>query len=326
MVNKIQKIWSIYKITNIKNNKIYIGQTVEPKKRWYQHRRDAANPKYPLHFAINKYGTDNFIFEVLLSCVTQDDANYMEEKFINEYGSLAKDNKGYNISLGGTVSPKSDEWKAAFTKWHASLAPEERERINKLQSEATFKQIAEKGHPAQGSKRTPEQSANLSRARRENPILYTPEIRQRMSEAHLGQKHSEETIKKRAASIAETNLNKKMAKIASGEFKCNAPNCETDPINIKKYKIVDGIRYCSLHGQRLKTTGNLELLPHTSHNKGKTSPTRIQFTEEQTLSILNDSRPLERIAKDFGVTAKVIKRVKLENKYMTYEELMKSCK
>ena len=111
-----QKIWSLYKIINLINGKIYIGQTVQPEKRWYQHRRDAANPKYPIHFAINKYGAHNFEFEVIASCKSQDDANCMEEELIKQYDSLVKNGKGYNISLGGMVAQKSDEWKQALEK------------------------------------------------------------------------------------------------------------------------------------------------------------------------------------------------------------------
>ena len=69
----------LYKITNIVNNKIYIGQTKEPHNRWYQHSRDAANPTKIIHHAINKYGVHNFTFEVIATARTKDDSNILEK-------------------------------------------------------------------------------------------------------------------------------------------------------------------------------------------------------------------------------------------------------
>ena len=41
----------IYKITNIVNNKVYIGQSVDIKRRLYQHKKGLNNNKYHnLHF------------------------------------------------------------------------------------------------------------------------------------------------------------------------------------------------------------------------------------------------------------------------------------
>lgn len=302
-------MYYLYKITNKLEGKIYIGQTNDPDYRWRQHCsyaiKDYKNKQY-IHRAMGKHGVENFIFEVIAMCRTPKDTNEIEGILIEQYNSRDK-TIGYNIRFGGSNSPHAEETK-------------------EKQRQATLNQIATQGHPAQGTKRTPEQSANLRRARKENPVIYTPEIRQRMSEAHIGEKHSQETILKRIESIKKTNLNKKIEKIKLGEIKCHAPGCTIDPFINKVYIIVDNKKYCSAHGQRLKKRGTFELPLRTSHNKGKTAPNRIQFTEEQTLSILQDKRPLERIAKDFEVTAKVIARVKKEGRYKTYEDIMKNGK
>ena len=62
----------IYKITNILNNKIYIGQTIrQPSLRWNEHKSESLcstskhGRLYHLHCAIRKYGVDSFIFEVI---------------------------------------------------------------------------------------------------------------------------------------------------------------------------------------------------------------------------------------------------------------------
>ena len=58
----------IYKITSKINNKIYIGKTTRnPEMRWKEHIRDSKNNNnnIPLYNAFNKYGIDNFSFEVI---------------------------------------------------------------------------------------------------------------------------------------------------------------------------------------------------------------------------------------------------------------------
>lgn len=61
----------IYKITNLINNKIYIGSTVNLKNREYVHFYELKNNKHinpHLQHSFNKYGIDNFKFEILATC------------------------------------------------------------------------------------------------------------------------------------------------------------------------------------------------------------------------------------------------------------------
>lgn len=56
----------IYKIINIQNNKVYIGQTIRPiEQRFNRHLSDALNNVLDIHLAraIRKYGKDSFIIE-----------------------------------------------------------------------------------------------------------------------------------------------------------------------------------------------------------------------------------------------------------------------
>ncbi len=92
----------LYKITNLINNKLYIGQTIQPTKRWYDHRNAAARPVQIISRAIHKYGAHNFIFEVIATSKTQEDANLIEILLIQQYESHISTGKGYNTSLGGT--------------------------------------------------------------------------------------------------------------------------------------------------------------------------------------------------------------------------------
>lgn len=68
----------IYKITNIQNNKVYIGQTIRPiEQRFHRHLNDATNDILDTHFAraIRKYGKNNFIIEKIDSAQTQSELN-----------------------------------------------------------------------------------------------------------------------------------------------------------------------------------------------------------------------------------------------------------
>jgi len=99
------KIIYLYRITNTLNNKVYIGQTIDPNSRWRAHRKSSASdkPRQVIHQAIKKYGNDVFEFDVIAASLNQDDADWMEENLIQQYNSLAP--TGYNIEAGGLKSP-----------------------------------------------------------------------------------------------------------------------------------------------------------------------------------------------------------------------------
>ena len=91
-------IKALYKITNLINNKVYIGQTVHPEKRWWEHCNKAKTgyDNYPIHLAINKYGKENFCFEIL---EWSDDYDNRERELIEQFNSLSPN--GYNLIAGG---------------------------------------------------------------------------------------------------------------------------------------------------------------------------------------------------------------------------------
>lgn len=89
---------AIYKITNLINGKIYIGQSQHPDRRWVEHCSHAKNntDNYPIHLAINKYGKDNFKMEIL---EWTEDYDKRENELIKEYNSYCPN--GYNVVDGG---------------------------------------------------------------------------------------------------------------------------------------------------------------------------------------------------------------------------------
>lgn len=56
----------VYQITNLINNKLYIGITNDYKKRWSNHK-SCNSPNMVICKAIKKYGVNNFKFELLYS-------------------------------------------------------------------------------------------------------------------------------------------------------------------------------------------------------------------------------------------------------------------
>lgn len=90
----------LYLITNTVNDKKYIGITNNPKKRWSAHKNN-QNPNMAIAKAIQKYGADNFNFQILLSGISIEQIDDLEIKYIKEYHTHISEGKGYNISKGG---------------------------------------------------------------------------------------------------------------------------------------------------------------------------------------------------------------------------------
>lgn len=100
----------IYTITNKTTGKIYVGSTHRTfKRRWYEHKNDLRNNKHynkHLQRAWDKYGENDFLFEILEECETQF-CESLELYWMNLLGTLDK-NYGYNPMLPmirGSVYP-----------------------------------------------------------------------------------------------------------------------------------------------------------------------------------------------------------------------------
>ncbi len=105
----------IYKITNTKNNKVYIGQTVNSlESRWKRHQTDALNNVIDTHFAraIRYYKPDSFVTEVIDTATSQEELTKKEHDWIIYYDSIKN---GYNETAaeyksgGNTYQTKTPE-------------------------------------------------------------------------------------------------------------------------------------------------------------------------------------------------------------------------
>lgn len=94
----------IYKITNIINGKIYIGKSQNIYSRWEYHKtmyNSAKESNKALYQAFQKYGLNNFLFEVIEEMTYENYelfSNNREQYWILYYNSYKN---GYNNTLGG---------------------------------------------------------------------------------------------------------------------------------------------------------------------------------------------------------------------------------
>jgi group I intron endonuclease len=103
----------IYKITNLINNKIYVGKDVQRQPSYYCSGIAIKN-------AIQKYGKDNFVREILEDNLESKEILSIREKYwISKLRSNTKE-IGYNLTAGGeggdtyTNNPNLDKIKEKF--------------------------------------------------------------------------------------------------------------------------------------------------------------------------------------------------------------------
>lgn len=92
-----QETYSVYQITNLINDKKYIGITSQaPERRW----NNGNGYKYNKHFSnsINKYGWKNFKKEVVNKNLSRDTA-LLYEAYLISLNNTTNPKQGYNTSL-----------------------------------------------------------------------------------------------------------------------------------------------------------------------------------------------------------------------------------
>ena len=96
----IDTVCGIYKITNILNNRCYIGQSVNIADRWKQHAKCGLGIDTPagnkLYKAMMEDGLHNFAFELIEQC-PKNELNEKEKFYIELYQSKEY---GYNGTGG----------------------------------------------------------------------------------------------------------------------------------------------------------------------------------------------------------------------------------
>lgn len=113
------KKYYIYKIVNSVNEKVYVGQTSNPKNRFYKVHYHGKFRK-----AIDEIGWEKFTPMLLETTFSKSKADELEEKYMNEYDSIKN---GYNTrrkyhETGNTRSAESNALRRATMQkmrwWH----------------------------------------------------------------------------------------------------------------------------------------------------------------------------------------------------------------
>ena len=177
----------IYIITNKIDGKKYVGQTVRnnPQERIDEHFRDNPLNSSPyLHFAIQKYGKDNFDIEIIPYLgANQDALDSIEVWQIKKNNSLSPN--GYNLMNGGRGGKHSKETRDKISKANTGrkFSNETKNRMSKAKSG--------KNHPFFGKKLSKEHKQKLHNAQKGEKNHNYGKIG-----TFTGKSHSEVTIKK----------------------------------------------------------------------------------------------------------------------------------
>ena len=175
----------IYKITNLINGKVYIGQSDRLNERerehFYRLERNEHHNEY-LQRAFNKYGKDKFIFE----CIEEtDDLDSRENHWINEYGGI---NSGLNYNL---KDPLSKEW-SNYTKVKKSktIFGENNPNYGRTWTQEQKDKLSEKRLGITLEERIGKEKADLAKekmSKAQSLRTHPNEVKEKIRQANLGE-------------------------------------------------------------------------------------------------------------------------------------------
>lgn len=232
----------IYKIEN-KNGGIYVGQTVDIDKRWYQHKNNLRKNKHgniKLQRAWNKYGEDYFTFSVL-EYVSPEQLTQAEQKWLDIINATVAPKLIYNIAPVANSQlgiKRSNEFKEKIIA--ARTGSKHNDSTKSKMSEAKI-----------GKKHSEEHIAK--RVAAHIGMKHSDDTRIKMSKAHTGKKQSEEQIAKRIAlTTGKKRTEETKRKIAAAQEK---DYCLISPDNIK-YEFRNLKEFCLKHGLSASNMSN----------------------------------------------------------------------
>jgi len=152
----MNKFGHIYMIINKINNKRYIGQSINVKRRICEHiQKFKENKNNILYYAFNKYGLNNFEFKIIDIANNMDDLNTKEIQYISLYKSNNKE-FGYNLESGGWNSSPCIETLEKMSKSHQGTI-QDNEWVKKRVAKAGTNEAKKYGKP-----KTEKDKINLS--------------------------------------------------------------------------------------------------------------------------------------------------------------------
>ena len=221
-MNISEKNGCIYLITNILNERKYIGQShyIDPQKRWATHLRSSKNNSpYAVHSAIRKYGKENFKIERLCVCPYSALGN-MESYYAEQYGTYVWDPEpGYNMVWCG------ENFRRGITHTQEVREKLSKSHIGKIQSKET---IAKRIEASTGQKRSKEACNNIKQGKLNKPI--SEKGINNIVESKSGKKMSDEARK----NMREARKKAKLSKVTTTEspnkikqtYSCTHEDCK----------------------------------------------------------------------------------------------------
>lgn len=190
--------YSVYRITNLKNGKFYIGKTSDVQGRWLKHQ-SVARLKTPgdysyLHRAINKYGIENFTIEIIQDYASELEALAGETHYISVLGAQNR-SVGYNLTAGGD----------GLSGYQQSSKAKEKNRQSHLGKTASSETKQRMSEAHLGHEVSDETKEKMREARAKQEPM-SDETRQKMSEAKRGKTLSED----HKANISRNNSSRKL--------------------------------------------------------------------------------------------------------------------
>lgn len=168
----IHLVFCVYLVTNLANEKCYVGWTIDLKNRW-RHHRWTGSGCVALKRAIAKYGIDHFVIHPIEWCETDTDAKDAERFWISWYDSFGP--RGYNLTAGGDGSlgfRHSRETREKMSIAHQQESDETRARKSAAalrRSPPSAEAIMKSAIARRGQKRSDEFRAKIAAIARSRP-------------------------------------------------------------------------------------------------------------------------------------------------------------
>lgn len=207
----------VYKITNIVNNKLYVGSSTDLiRRKWHHFKvlKEGTHKNIHLQRAYNAYGHDNFQWEIIEFIDFIEDKkefkNYIlsrEQHWLDTLIIVNGVSIGYNINLvaGNSLGTKlSEETKRKLSLKSRNPSDETRRKLS----------VASKGNQIRlGSIASIETRLKMSQSNigKHFGPKHNEEARKKISEAGKGRIQSEETRQKRRESMIGKNKGKKLS-------------------------------------------------------------------------------------------------------------------
>ena len=276
----------IYAIINKSTGKMYIGQSINIERRFKHHINHLNKGNHPNNYlqnVWNKYGEDDFNFNILLKC-SENELDDEERKLINLYGTYKG---GYNFTWGGDFNPMK----------HPEIAKKVGEsKKGRPLSDETKKKISEANKGKHHSDETKKKISEKLKGR-----VFSNETRKKMSDANKGKnnpnygKHlSKETKRK----ISDSKKGK------------NNPNYGKHHSDDHKKKLSEKLKgriFSNEHKKRLSEVQNTSGYYRVSKNKCESCKQgftwRYEYYENGKQKIITsvDIKKLENKVKEKGL-------------------------